>query len=254
MLALAGCGEVGGPGDTDPVRAGADGETSGDAYTATMEELPPAEVDELAEGEVLEQLWRPEDGAPPPFAGSEMCGEPGDGEPEQMEETAVPLPPGTPLDEALASGYLAAVLVRTDRSDDAAWARLAGLVTAGVDFGGGQPGPCGEPELYHPNVLTSDDPAWAGLTAEAAIADLTPTYGYLVLGDERSMREVAAGGEVTVLWVDLGPATPEEQGLPRTFRSTVGAVAEVESNLAIANIDFVEFAEGVDPDGVFRGF
>jgi hypothetical protein len=28
----------------------------------------------------------------------------------------------------------------------------------------------------------------------------------------------------------------------------------VENNLSLVNMDFVEFAESVDPDGVFRGF
>lgn len=258
VLTLAGCGEVGGPDDTDPVRADVDGKTSGNAYVATMEELPPAEVDELTEAEILEQLWRPEDGAPPPFEGSDMCGEPGGGAPEeteQTEETDMSLAPGTPLEEALADNHLTAVLVRTDRSDDAAWAGLTQLVLAGADLGIDEPGPCGEePELYHPNIVTSDDPAWTGLTAEAAVADLPPTYGYLLLADERSMREVAAGGEVTVLWVDLGPAAPGDPALPRAFRSTVDQVAEIEGNLAIANMGFFEYAEGVDPDGVYRGF
>lgn len=159
------------------------------------------------------------------------------------------LPIGTPLDEALAHDGLTAVLVRTDRTEDVAWARVTELVLAGADFGDGEP-----PELYHPAILTSDDPAWAGLTAEAAIAGLPPTHGYLLLADGRSMREAAAGGEVTVLWVDLGPAAEDGQDLPRTFRSTVDVVAEVEANLAIANMDFVEHADSADPDGVFRGF
>lgn len=85
------------------------------------------------------------------------------------------------------------------------------------------------------------------------MAGLPPTHGYLLLADERSMREVAAGGEVTVLWVDLGPAGPEEEGLPRAFRSTTDEVATIEANLAIANMGFSEYAEGVDPDGVHRG-
>jgi hypothetical protein len=29
---------------------------------------------------------------------------------------------------------------------------------------------------------------------------------------------------------------------------------EIENNLSLANMDFEEFAEAVDPDGVFRGF
>ncbi|GAB3090378.1 DUF6924 domain-containing protein [Nocardioides zeae] len=245
LLVLTGCGDVGGPGDTDPVRAGA--ETSLEVVVGEAEELTQAEIDE--------QLWGPEDGDPPPFAGSNLCGDAGAGGTDETEEIDMSLTPGTPLEQALADNRTTAVLVRTDRSDDAAWARLTELVLAGADFSDGEPGPCGEePELYQPAILTSDDPAWQGVTAEAAIADLPPTHGYLLLADERSMREVAAGGEVTVLWVDLGPAADDETDLPRTFRSTVDAVAEIEANLAIANLGFFEYADGVDPDGVYRGF
>jgi hypothetical protein len=40
----------------------------------------------------------------------------------------------------------------------------------------------------------------------------------------------------------------------REFRCEVGEVASIEANLSIANIDFEEFADGVEDDGVFRGF
>ncbi|WP_447647100.1 DUF6924 domain-containing protein [Nocardioides zeae] len=42
-------------------------------------------------------------------------------------------------------------------------------------------------------------------------------------------------------------------GSPRAFRSTTDEVATIEANLAIANMGFSEYAEGVDPDGVHRG-
>ncbi len=40
----------------------------------------------------------------------------------------------------------------------------------------------------------------------------------------------------------------------RTFRTTIPEIASIEANLAIANMDFFEFADNVQPDGVFRGF
>ncbi|MDQ1103297.1 DUF6924 domain-containing protein [Nocardioides zeae] len=253
VLVLAGCGDVGGPGDADPVRAGAESETSLEGWVGDGgDDLTQAEIDEL-----VREAWQ-EGGDVPPLDDSDLCDPPGpDGaeEVEDTEELDMTLPIGTPLDEALAADGTTAVLVRADRTDDAAWTRVTELVLAGTDFGDGEPGPCGEPpELYQPAILTSDDPAWAGLTAEAAIADLPPTYGYLLLADGRSMREAAAGGEVTVLWVDLGPAAEGEPDLPRSFRSTVDVVAEVEANLAIANMGFFEYADSADPDGVFRGF
>ncbi|GAB4214988.1 MAG: hypothetical protein OHK0012_14070 [Synechococcales cyanobacterium] len=40
----------------------------------------------------------------------------------------------------------------------------------------------------------------------------------------------------------------------RTFRVIPGEIWAVENNLSIANMDFHDFANSVDPDGVFRGF
>ena len=51
-----------------------------------------------------------------------------------------------------------------------------------------------------------------------------------------------------VLVVDLN----EEPG--RTFRVIPSKIWGVENNLSIANMDFGEFADAVDSEGVFRGF
>jgi hypothetical protein len=40
----------------------------------------------------------------------------------------------------------------------------------------------------------------------------------------------------------------------RSFRVMPAALWGVENNLAIANMDFEEFAHAVDEDGIFRGF
>jgi hypothetical protein len=54
LLVLSGCGDVGGPGDTDPVRDGAGAETTREAWVVEGEDdLTQAEIDELA----LEE-WR----------------------------------------------------------------------------------------------------------------------------------------------------------------------------------------------------
>jgi hypothetical protein len=44
----------------------------------------------------------------------------------------------------------------------------------------------------------------------------------------------------------------EEPG--RTFRVIPSEMWSVENNLSVANMDFYEFADNVDLDGVFRGF
>ena len=40
----------------------------------------------------------------------------------------------------------------------------------------------------------------------------------------------------------------------RTFRVIPSQMWGVENNLSLANMDFEEFADAVDKDGVFRGF
>jgi uncharacterized protein YbcV (DUF1398 family) len=39
-----------------------------------------------------------------------------------------------------------------------------------------------------------------------------------------------------------------------SFRAIPSQIQGIENNLSIANMDFHEFAESVDQDGVFRGF
>lgn len=39
----------------------------------------------------------------------------------------------------------------------------------------------------------------------------------------------------------------------REFRAIPSQIQSVENNLSLANMDFAEFAESVDEDGVFRG-
>ena len=138
-------------------------------------------------------------------------------------------------------------LIRTDFRDDAAWERLVALVSAPVDFG--SEGGDGPGERYTPNVEAISDPAYAGVTGEelgAAWSDRADdAVGYVLLADRQSMTDADTP---TLTYVDLY----DEPG--RTFRCGPGDVASVESNLAIANMDFEYFADAVGADGVFRTF
>jgi hypothetical protein len=40
----------------------------------------------------------------------------------------------------------------------------------------------------------------------------------------------------------------------REFRAEPSRIQSIENNLSIANMDFSDFAESCDPEGVFRGF
>jgi hypothetical protein len=53
------------------------------------------------------------------------------------------------------------------------------------------------------------------------------------------------------LFVDLNEFN---QQVGRTFRSVPQEVEPIVANLSISNMDFFEFADRADADGVFRGF
>lgn len=147
-------------------------------------------------------------------------------------------------------------LVRTDFSDDGAWAIVVERLTRAVNFD--DPAAEPHPDDYLPNVEVISSPANAGLDPAqlAALVPLDqPSYGYVLLADDRSMAEAASGGELTVRYVDLS-WDPEWDDTPpgRSFRIVDSEFAITEANLAIANMGFDDYAGSVDPDGVFRGF
>ncbi|MFJ1790439.1 DUF6924 domain-containing protein [Kitasatospora griseola] len=134
----------------------------------------------------------------------------------------------------LPDGRGAALVVRTDFADPAAWRRLReALATPSA-------------EGFLPAVIPVDDPAFAGLAPTDLTAQLPPGYRHplLVLADRRTL----ADPELPLLAAHLlDPATP-------TVRVAAAALWGIENNLAIRNTDFAEFARATGPDGVHRGF
>ena len=126
------------------------------------------------------------------------------------------------------------ILLRTDFSDDAAWAALCELVQVPSEEG------------FQAHLDCISDPAYDGLTVEQLLA-LAPKGGdhtFAFLAD----RVALTNPERPVLVVDLY----DEPG--RTFRVMPREMWGVENNLSIANMDYYEFADNVDADGIFRGF
>lgn len=161
-----------------------------------------------------------------------------------IEEDVVETP--LTLDELLASdGYTSLPVVRTDFTDDAAWAALADTVTAPARLDGVD-------ESYVPATVPVDDAAHDGTTAQDLFAAYDDVPSHVVLADTRTMREVAAGDEVTVLVVDLH--AHDGADVTRELRVTTAALPEVEANLSILNLWLWEYAATADPDGVYRGF
>jgi hypothetical protein len=126
------------------------------------------------------------------------------------------------------------LLLRTDFSDDAAWASLCEAIRRPSEDG------------FTASIDGVSDVDYDGLTIAQLIV-LSPQ------GSDRRFAFIAdrstfADRERPILVVDLH----DEPG--RMFRVIPREMWGVENNLAIANMDFREFAESVDPDGVFRGF
>src|SRR6187397_1211207 len=92
-------------------------------------------------------------------------------------------------------------VVRTDFSDDVAWRQVLERLATPSSV-----------EDYEPNVAPVEDRAFTSTTGEAlaeAAASIGP-IGYVLLADERSMTEAAAGTEITVAYVDLSPYAFED--------------------------------------------
>lgn len=128
-------------------------------------------------------------------------------------------------------------LVRTDFSDDDAWAAVCNEVTAERHLSGG--------DIFSANVEPVDDVSFDGLTA-TQLCQLVPSgaeWSLLLVAD----RATLTSAEHHVLVVDL-----DEDSLGRTFRATPPAVQEVENNLSLANMDWEDFADSTGDDGVVR--
>ncbi|NUS95727.1 MAG: hypothetical protein HOQ36_25530 [Nocardia sp.] len=133
------------------------------------------------------------------------------------------------------------LFIRTDFGDDDAWRVVAALAMA--------PG-AGEESEFVATLNCIDNPENEGLSVEALLAKIGGRSVYHVfLADTVTLTEP----EHPILAVDTGPEeTGHEPG--RTVRIIPAEMWGIENNLSIANMDFQDFADAADPDGVFRGF
>jgi hypothetical protein len=129
----------------------------------------------------------------------------------------------------------AALVIRTDFSDQEAWDAIGAAILQLTEEGFGA------------QVEFVDDAGYRGATKDQLL-DLVPEADerpfFLMIVDAATVR----WPEHPVLVVDLW----REPG--REFRAVPAAVQAIENNLSIANINFAEFADAVDEDGIFRGF
>lgn len=103
-----------------------------------------------------------------------------------------------------------------------------------------------------------DDRSYEGLTASRLLhivpADSSETFAFLVDG------QTLAHPDRPILVVNLYDWVEglEDQGkgplYGATFRVIPSSMWSVQNNLSLANMDWEEFADSVDTDGIFRGF
>ena len=124
-------------------------------------------------------------------------------------------------------------LIRTDFSDDLAWRDVARAAAVENEEG------------FQARLAIVDDPGFDGMAAEqlAQLAASGTRHACLFVADATTMTH----DEHPLLSLDL-------RSVGRSFRVVPAALWGVENNLAIANMDFEEFADAVDADGIFRDF
>ncbi|MGZ3276714.1 MAG: DUF6924 domain-containing protein [Caulobacteraceae bacterium] len=125
------------------------------------------------------------------------------------------------------------LLVRTDYSDPDAWTAVRELIRRPTAEG------------FVANVDVIEDRSWAGLASGDVIRRLYPDRrgrALVILADAQTMRDP----EHTLLCVDAG--TQE------SLRVIPALLWSIENNLSLANLDWDDFTQNTDKDGVLRGF
>jgi hypothetical protein len=128
-----------------------------------------------------------------------------------------------------------ALVLRTDFSDQIAWEEICAAIREPIgDF------------HFLAYVEFLDDSEFANLTKDQLLERVPENYNhtFIILADKTAISHP----EHPLLIVELY----ERSG--RLFRAIPSQIQSIENNLSIANMDFEEFAESADKDGVFRGF
>lgn len=127
------------------------------------------------------------------------------------------------------------LVLRTDFSNQSAWERICADIQKPVGI-----------FRFRANVEFLDDVEYAGITKEQLLELIPENYShsFIVLVDQMAISHP----DHPLLVVDLY----EKSG--RELRAIPSRVQSIENNLSIANMDFEEFAEAVEEDGIFRGF
>jgi hypothetical protein len=121
-------------------------------------------------------------------------------------------------------------LIRTDFSDDDAWAAVNATIRIPSEDG------------ILANVTVLGDRAYDGAGAEA-LRRLFANHAVIFVADATTMSHP----DRPLLCVEI--AAPG-----RAFRVIPGELWAPENNLSLANLDFGDFVASAGEDGIFRGF
>lgn len=125
------------------------------------------------------------------------------------------------------------LLIRTDFSNDKSWGTIKSSIRSSQNE-------------YEAVITFIDDKRFENLSLSLlpAFESDQDKHDFVFIADSQSM----ADHENTILCVNLA----EDYG--KRFRVIPSKLWAVANNLFIVNMEFSEFAEAVDLDGVFRGF
>src|ERR1044072_2531730 len=128
-----------------------------------------------------------------------------------------------------------APVLRTDFSDQMAWEKIKAEILEPVGI-----------FRFLANVEFVDDMEFANTPKEQLLEILPKDYNhsFIIVVDQIAISHP----EHPLLIIDLLNRSI------RDFRALPGQIQGVENILSIANMDFEEFADAVDEDGIFRGF
>ena len=128
-----------------------------------------------------------------------------------------------------------APVLRTDFSNQMVWEKIRAEILKPVG-------------IFHflANVEFIDDVEFANITKEQLLKILPTDYNhsFIIVVDRISISHP----EHPLLIIDLFDRSADE------FRALPAQIQGIENNLSIANMDFEEFADSADEDGIFRGF
>jgi hypothetical protein len=128
-----------------------------------------------------------------------------------------------------------ALVLRTDFSDQSAGAAICETILKPVGI-----------FRFRANVEFLDDMQYADLNKDPLLTLASPHYNhsFIVVVDQMAISQPDHPLLVVYMY----------EGSGKAFRGIPSQIQGIENNLSIANMDFEEFAESVDEDGVFRGF